>query len=79
MCVNSDGYNLQLRKIKNSVYKQIYIFPKTNQKKMLKISKVGLNMHSILNGDSFCMNYCFNAVWHGGDQPVALLSGNVQL
>ncbi|MEQ2289599.1 hypothetical protein AMECASPLE_034763 [Ameca splendens] len=21
----------------------------------------------------FCMNYCINAAWHGGDQPVLLL------
>ncbi len=25
---------------------------------------------------SFCMNYCINAAWHGGDQPVALLRCN---
>jgi len=30
-------------------------------------------MHSILGRESFCRNDCFNAAWHGGDQPVALL------
>ncbi len=29
-------------------------------------------MQSILGWGSFCMNYGFNAAWHGGDQPVAL-------
>ncbi len=33
-------------------------------------------MHSILGWASFCMNYCMNAAWHGGDQPVALLRCN---
>ncbi len=33
-------------------------------------------MHSILGWASFCMNYCINAAWHGGDQPVALLRCN---
>ena len=40
---------------------------------MFKISKAGLIMHSILGWGSFCMNYCFSAAWHEGDQPVALL------
>uniref|UniRef100_A0A9J8DLD2 Tc1-like transposase DDE domain-containing protein n=1 Tax=Cyprinus carpio carpio TaxID=630221 RepID=A0A9J8DLD2_CYPCA len=30
-------------------------------------------MHSILGRESFCRNDCFNAAWHGGNQPVALL------
>jgi len=30
-------------------------------------------MHSILGRESFCRNDCFNAVWHGGNQHVALL------
>ncbi len=59
-------------------YLNLNIFSKINQKKiykteMFKISKVGLIMHSILGWGSICMNYCFNAAWHGGDQPVALL------
>ncbi len=33
-------------------------------------------MHSILGWASFCMNYCINAAWHGGDQSVALLRCN---
>ncbi len=35
-----------------------------------------ISLHSILGWASFCMNYCINAVWHGGDQPVALLRCN---
>uniref|UniRef100_A0A9J8DCQ8 Tc1-like transposase DDE domain-containing protein n=1 Tax=Cyprinus carpio carpio TaxID=630221 RepID=A0A9J8DCQ8_CYPCA len=30
-------------------------------------------MHSILGRESFCRNDCFNAAWHGGNQPVTLL------
>ncbi len=33
-------------------------------------------MHSILGWASFCMNYCINAAWHGGNQPVALFRCN---
>ncbi len=33
-------------------------------------------MHSILGWASFCMNYCINAAWHGGNQPAALLRCN---
>ncbi len=35
-----------------------------------------ISMHSILGCASFCLNYCINAAWHGGDQPVALLRCN---
>ncbi len=35
-----------------------------------------ISMHSILGRASFCMNYCINAAWHGGNQPVALLRCN---
>ncbi len=35
-----------------------------------------ISMHSILGWVSFCMNYCINAAWHGGNQPVALLRCN---
>ncbi len=35
-----------------------------------------ISMHSVLAWASFCMNYCINAVWHGGNQPVALLRCN---
>ncbi len=34
-----------------------------------------ISMYSILCY-SFCMNYCINAAWHGGDQPVTLLRCN---
>ncbi len=30
----------------------------------------------ILGWASFCMNYCINAAWHGGNKPVALLRCN---
>ncbi len=35
-----------------------------------------ISMHSILGWASFYMNYCINAAWHGGNQPVALLRCN---
>ncbi len=35
-----------------------------------------ISMHSIHGWASFCMNYCINAAWHGGDQSVALLRCN---
>ncbi len=35
-----------------------------------------ISMHSILGLVSFCMNYCINAAWHGGNEPVALLRCN---
>ncbi len=35
-----------------------------------------ISMHSILGWVSFCMNYCINAVWHGGNHSVALLRCN---
>ncbi len=35
-----------------------------------------ISMHSILGWASFCMNYCINAAWHRGNQPVALLRCN---
>ncbi len=35
-----------------------------------------ISTHLILGWASFCMNYCINAAWHGGDQPVALLRCN---
>ncbi len=33
-------------------------------------------MHSIRGWAYFCMNYCINAAWHGGNQHVALLRCN---
>ncbi len=35
-----------------------------------------ISMHSILGWAFFCINYCINAAWHGGDQPVTLLRCN---
>ncbi len=35
-----------------------------------------ISMQSILGWASFCMNYCINVAWHGGNQPVALLRCN---
>ncbi len=35
-----------------------------------------ISMHSILDWASFCMKYCINVAWHGGNQPVALLRCN---
>ncbi len=40
------------------------------------LKSILISMYSILGWASFCMNYCINAVWHGGNQPVALLRCN---
>ncbi len=67
-------------KVKNQYLK---IFPKINQKKDLqnqkssslkfKFFKVCSFMHSILGQGSFSTNSSISEVWHGSDQPVALL------
>ncbi len=78
-CFNSDGYDLQPRKKKNQYLKKLEYFLKDQSKKDLqnrkcsRSPKIGLITHSILSWGSFCTHYCFNAAWHGGDQPVALL------
>ncbi len=67
-------------KTQNSVSQKIGILHKINKKDILNKCHVSENMfismHSILGRGSFCMNYCINAAWHGGDQPVALLRCN---
>ncbi len=35
-----------------------------------------ISMHLILGWASFCMNYCIDAAWHGGNQPVTVLRCN---
>ncbi len=69
-------------KTQNSVSQKIRILHKINKKKDILNRNVRLlksmfiSMHSILGWASFCMNYCINAVWHGGNQSVALLRCN---
>ncbi len=69
-------------KTPNSVSQKIWIFNKINNKKYILNRNVRLlksrfiSMYSILGWASFCMNYCINAAWHGGNQPVALLRCN---
>ncbi len=69
-------------KTQNSVSQKIRILHKINRKFIFLNRKVSLlkgmfiSMHSILGWASFCMNYCINAAWHGGNQPVALLRCN---
>ncbi|MED6249606.1 hypothetical protein ATANTOWER_016901 [Ataeniobius toweri] len=36
------------------------------------LESMPIYLHSILGWASSCMNYCINALWHRGDQPVAL-------
>ncbi len=66
-------------KVKNPVSSNIRIFPKINQKKRIckpekfKIFKVCSFMHSILGRGSFTTHSSITEVWHGSDQPVALL------
>ncbi len=66
-------------KTQNSLYHKIRLLHKINKKGYFKHKcqasekYVHFYEHSILGRGSFCMNYCINAVWHGGDQFVALL------
>ncbi len=66
-------------KTQNSVSQKSRILHKINKKKDILNRNVRLlksmfiSMHSILGWASLCMNYCINAAWHGGNQPVALL------
>ncbi len=70
----------------NSVSRKIRILHKINKKWYFKQkcqasyvcswSSMFISMHSIFGWASFCMNYCINAAWHGGNQPVALLRCN---
>ncbi len=69
---------LQLMKVKNPVSQNIRIFPKIDQKMICKTEKfkffkVCSFMHSILGRGSFSTNSSISEVWHGSDQPVALL------
>ncbi len=79
---NFYDYGLQIMKTPNSLSQKIWILHKMNKKKDILNRNVRLlksmfiSMHSILSWASFCMKYCINAVWHGGDQSVALLRCN---
>ncbi len=69
-------------KTQNSVSPKIRLLHKINKKKDILNGNVRLlksmiiSIHSILGLASFCMNYCINAAWHGGNQSVALLRCN---
>ncbi len=69
-------------KTQNSVSQTIRILHKINIKKNIFTRNVRLlksmfiSNHSIFGWASFCMNFCINAAWHGGNQPVALLRCN---
>ncbi len=68
-------------KTQNSVSQKIWILHKINNKKDIfnrnvRLLKSMFTMHSILGWGSFCMNYCINAAWHGGNRPVAPLRCN---
>ncbi len=66
-------------KTQHSVSLKIWIIHKINKNNNILNRNVRLlkslliSMHSILGWASFCMNYCINTAWHGGNQPVALL------
>ncbi len=77
---NIDDYGLQIMKTPNERKLE---YNKINKKKYFKQNCQAsekyvhlLHMYSILGWASFCMNYCINAAWQGGDQPVALLRCN---
>ncbi len=59
-------------KTQNSVSPKIVILNNINKTKDNLHGNVGLlksmffSMHLILGWTSFCMNYCINAAWHGG-------------
>ncbi len=65
-------------KTQNSVSRTIRILHKINIKKDIFTRNVRLlksmfiSNHSIFGWASFYINYCINAAWHGGNQPVAL-------
>ncbi len=70
-------------KTQNSVSQKIIILHKIRSIKKISLNRnvrllksMFISMHSILGLASFCMNYCINAAWYGGDQPVALLRCN---
>ncbi len=63
----SENLNIRLHKINKKDILKRHV-------RLLKIMLI--SMHSILSWASFCMNYCINVAWYGGDQPVALLSCN---
>ncbi len=69
-------------KTQNSVSQKIRLLHKINKKGYFKqkcqasekyVHLYALNTWLGLLHESFCMNYCINAAWHGGNQPVALL------
>ncbi len=68
-------------KTQDSVSQNFVILHNINKKDILNrnvrlLKSMFISMHSILGWASFCMNYCINAVWRGGNQPVALLRCN---
>ncbi len=68
-------------KTQNVVSQKIRILHTINKNDILNrnvrlLKSMLISMHSILGWASFCMNYCINAAWHGGNQPVALLRCN---
>ncbi len=79
---NVYDYGIQIMKTQNSVSQKIWILHKINKKKDILnryvrlLKSMFISMHSILGWPSFCMNYCINAAWHGGNQHVALLRCN---
>ncbi len=80
--IEIDDHGLQIMKAQNSVSQKIRILHKINKKKDILNRNVRLlksmfiSMHSKVGWASFYMNYCINAAWHGGNQPVALLRCN---
>ncbi len=68
-------------KTQDSVSQNLFILHNINKKDILNrnvrlLKSMFISMHSILGWASFCMNYCINAAWRGGNQPVALLRCN---
>ncbi len=68
-------------KTQDSVSQKFFILHNINKKDILNrnvrlLKSMFISMHSILGWAFFCMNYCINAAWRGGNQPVTLLRCN---
>ncbi len=64
--------------MKNNITKEYYLrsIKKGYFKQKCLASEKYVQLYAILGWASFCMNYCINVAWHGGNQPVALLRCN---
>ncbi len=79
--LNFDDYGLQIMKPKIQCLRKLEYCIRSMKKEIFNrnvrlLKSMFISIHSILGWASFCINYCINAAWHGGDQPVTLLRCN---